>query len=88
MCFAVTFCLLLGAAPLQSECCYHDDPACDPGAVCCLDGCADPLNCTYTQSGCSGSYGQNHNCTWNDVNEYCYVPVVPVVVEAPKLDSA
>jgi hypothetical protein len=59
----------------KSECCYQEDPTCDPGAVCCTDGCSDPSNCTYTQNGCSGTYGQRHNCTWNSADDYCYVPV-------------
>ena len=48
------------------QCCYSADATCDAGDVCCLSGCSDPATCSYTETGCTGHYGQIHNCEWVD----------------------
>jgi hypothetical protein len=33
--------------------------------VCCTTGCkTDPKSCTYSKTGCSGTYGKKHGCVW------------------------
>ena len=54
-------------------CCHYDDTTCTVGDVCCTSGCDDPTTCTYSQSGCSGQYGQMHNCAWDDADSLCLV---------------
>merc|ERR1712032_1616159 len=44
--------------------CYYHDKACNNGQVCCKSQCQDPKSCSYTESGCSGKYGQVHHCHW------------------------
>ncbi len=54
-------------------CCYSSQTKpCSSGDVCCLSGCSPPAECSYTEQGCSGEYGQIHDCTWE--NDMCVVP--------------
>ena len=55
----------------MTSCCYSGDSSCEAGDVCCLSDCADPANCTYTEDGCSGTYGAKHNCNWDSSNDAC-----------------
>jgi deoxyribonuclease-2 len=56
----------------SSGCCYSSAATCTKGDVCCKAGCkGDPNKCSYTKSGCSGAYGEKHNCTW--VSNECIV---------------
>jgi hypothetical protein len=57
----------------MDKCCHHDDDDCNIGDVCCLDSCDDPLTCSYTTDGCSGKYGELHNCGWDDKYSACTV---------------
>eukprot|EP00620_Florenciella_sp_RCC1587_P016323 CAMPEP_0182570768 /NCGR_PEP_ID=MMETSP1324-20130603/10980_1 /TAXON_ID=236786 /ORGANISM="Florenciella sp., Strain RCC1587" /LENGTH=144 /DNA_ID=CAMNT_0024785197 /DNA_START=132 /DNA_END=566 /DNA_ORIENTATION=+ len=57
----------------QSDCCYSSDGSddCNVGDTCCNADCDDPLTCSYTESGCSGTYGAKHNCMWD--TDHCIV---------------
>jgi deoxyribonuclease-2 len=60
-----------GPSP-TSGCCFSSAASCTHGDVCCKSGCTgEPKQCTYTQAGCSGTYGKKHNCTW--VSDECVV---------------
>jgi len=48
----------------SGSCCHYNDASCSAGDVCCKSSCSDPSTCSYTESGCSGHYGQVHKCTW------------------------
>lgn len=50
--------------PGGGSCCYYSDSSCVEGQICCKSHCNDPSTCSYTQYGCSGSYGQKHRCHW------------------------
>lgn len=57
----------------EVACCHYDDATCSTGDVCCLSSCYDPSTCSYTESGCTGSYGQVHDCTWDTDDGICVV---------------
>ena len=59
----------------MEECCHSGDSSCNTGDVCCDSGCDDPLTCSYTTTGCSGSYGSKHNCAWDNSNDACIAGV-------------
>lgn len=61
------------------SCCHYDDDTCNAGDVCCLTSCDDPATCSYTKSGCSGKYGEIHDCAWEDDEELCVVGNATVV---------
>jgi acid phosphatase len=56
----------------EGACCHYDDASCASGDTCCTSGCDDPATCSYTESGCLGSYGQIHQCSWT--GNTCLVP--------------
>lgn len=50
------------------SCCHYNDTSCSVGQICCKSGCNDPSTCSYTQSGCTGKYGEIHHCQWTDAH--------------------
>uniref|UniRef100_A0A7S2XDA4 Calcineurin-like phosphoesterase domain-containing protein n=1 Tax=Lotharella oceanica TaxID=641309 RepID=A0A7S2XDA4_9EUKA len=67
-----SFTVTKGSSPSPSpspsptgSCCHYSDSSCNEGDVCCKSNCDDPSTCSYTEYGCTGSYGQVHNCQWD-----------------------
>ena len=54
-----------------NACCHSGDKSCTPGDTCCQSECNDPGTCSYTESGCSGSAGSAHACTWDSKHDMC-----------------
>ena len=61
------------------------------GDVCCKSECDIPSQCSYTQSGCEGSYGAAHDCVWDSDSEKCTVGdsdfARPLILAAPSPDA-
>lgn len=49
----------------SGKCCHWKDSSCSSGDVCCKSDCEDASSCSYTETSCSGHYGQVHKCNWN-----------------------
>jgi len=54
-------------------CCFSSDASCSAGQVCCTSKCTTPASCSYTKTGCDGTYGKKHHCVWDAGTSVCSV---------------